>query len=401
MRGVTLRAMFLMAVGHSGDVDLAVALEEVFASTDRGLDGHRPIGGLLFVSDDTDPRPIVAAVRQRYPGIALAGCTAVGEMSSTLGLEEDSVALAVFAGDGFDVTVGLGLGVRDDPDAAAGAAVDDATRATSRSPRLAIAFSTVRGSDPALALDKLHAALGDDVPVVGGGAAPAIPQHGEPEPSVFAGDAVTTDGIVVLLLSGAVAFAFGVATGWRPVGPTGTVTRASSGWIDEIDGHPALEFYERYLGGGDPPLSSPLAVYEPGSATPYLRAPIATDRAVGRVGVFGHVPEGAGVQITVAATDEIFGGTRAALDRAIEGFPPGATRSAGLVFSCAVRKYILGMRTGREIEMARDALGPSVPIAGFYCAGEIAPIEASGTATRFHNETIVALALGSDDDIGA
>ena len=57
-------------------------------------------------------------------------------------------------------------------------------------------------------------------------------------------------------------------------------------------------------------------------------------------------------------------------------------------------KYLLGTRTKVESELAGEALGPSLPLAGFYCAGEIGPIGAA-TSTRFLNETFVAVLLGT------
>jgi len=100
------------------------------------------------------------------------------------------------------------------------------------------------------------------------------------------------------------------------------------------------------------------------------------------------------VQLSVAVTDEIFDGTKEALSTALERFPQGRAPDAALVFSCAIRKYLLGTQTGTEAELAREMLGPDVPFAGFYCFGEIAPV-ASVDETRFHNETIVAVLLGA------
>jgi hypothetical protein len=44
--------------------------------------------------------------------------------------------------------------------------------------------------------------------------------------------------------------------------------------------------------------------------------------------------------------------------------------------------------------MIRDLLGPSIPIAGMYCLGEIAPM-ASPDRTQFHNATMVSVLLGA------
>src|SRR3954467_6521894 len=107
--------MFRMAVGHSGDVDLDQVLRELFASTDAQLDGAHPVAGLLLSSWDQDHANLVAAVREHYPTMALAGSTTAGEMTSVLGFLEDSVALAVFASDTVEVTAGLGRRLREDP----------------------------------------------------------------------------------------------------------------------------------------------------------------------------------------------------------------------------------------------------------------------------------------------
>ena len=131
------------------------------------------------------------------------------------------------------------------------------------------------------------------------------------------------------------AFSFGVATGWRCVGPRATATRTSAEGVLEIDGRPALEFYERYLGTGQPPAANPLAVFEaPGSDSFYLRTPMTYDRDRGSISFFGAIPEGSSVQLTMAGTDEIVEGTRASIADALAGVyrrRPAGRRSALLL----------------------------------------------------------------------
>jgi len=156
----------------------------------------------------------------------------------------------------------------------------------------------------------------------------------------------------------------------------------------------------RYLGTAGPAIANPLAVFEtPESERFYLRTPVAYDAVSGRVTFFGAVPEGATVQITVAAPDEIFNGATASIADALATFPAGGTPEAALLYSCATRRYLLGTRAGREIELIRDALGPAVPIAGLYCMGEIAPMTPAGPAL-FHNATMVSVLLGEEPGVG-
>ncbi len=391
--------MFRMAVGHSDDIDVDIALASVFEECDAALDGLAPKAGLLLAAYDTDQQAVIDGVRQHYPGIELAGATSAGEMSSVHGFTEDSVVLALFAADGVDITSGLGTGLTADPGAATRQAVEDARSKTTLAPSLCIVMPTIGIVEAGVILEALRSALGPGVPILGGGAAPQDPAS-DPRSGVgvshqIAGDLVVEDAISILLFSGALAFSFGVHTGWRGVGPRASVTRVTADGAVEIDGRPAIEFYRRYLGTAGPAIANPLAVFErPDSDRFYLRTPVAYDEATGRVSFFGSVPEGATVQITVAAPDEIFDGARASIADALASFPAGHTPEAALVYSCATRRYLLGTRAGHEIEVVREAVGSATPIAGLYCMGEIAPLDAPD-ATQFHNATLVSILLGS------
>jgi hypothetical protein len=197
-----------------------------------------------------------------------------------------------------------------------------------------------------------------------------------------------------MVLSGELSFSTAVGTGLRPLGSQGTVTRSEFGQIYEIDGRPAHEFLSRYLDvTGPAAYGNPLAVFEAGATDFYLRA-IGVSDGSGSISVAGSVPVGARVQLATAATDDLLAGTSGALDAAVAAFPDGATVEAALVFSCAVRRFLLGTKTRREAELASSALGTELPLAGLYCFGEVGPI--AGTATsRYLNETFVTLLLGT------
>jgi len=389
--------MIRMAVGHSDDVDLESALETVFAECDAGLAGATPKAGLLMGASEVDHRALIDAVHARYPGIELAGSSSAGEMSSSLGFREDSVELALFAADGIDIVAGLGQNLAADPVAATRRAVEQAMAKTQLPPRLCIVLSTIGGAEPSAILDGLRTALGSGIPIIGGGAAPRDPMT-ETDGATsreFVGEVLASDAVAILLFAGAVAFSFGVETGWRGVGPRATITRASATTVYEIDGQPALEYYERYVGPGQPPIANPLAVFEePDGERFYLRTPVSYDRESRSIGFFGAVPEGATVQITMAAMDQVFEGAQASIRAAVAGFPAGSQPDAALLFACATRRFLLGTRAGREIDLVREVVGDALPVSGLYCMGEIAPM-ASVDHTRFHNATMVSVLLGS------
>jgi hypothetical protein len=386
--------MFRMAVGHSDDIDADIAARIIVDQCLETLGGVAPKAGLLFSAWETDHEAVLRCIQQRLPGIELIGSTSSGEISSEMGYQEDSITLALFASDDVDITGGMAGDLWDDVPAAAHSAVEQARAKTEKEPRLCIITPSAGGDMRAL-LDSLREELGPDVPVIGGGAAPRSNRHPTRESWQFFGNHAVRDAVPVLLFSGPLTYSFGTDAGWRPIGPRGRVTDVSGGVVRQIDGKPALSFYERYLGEGfQPAFATPLAVFDAGSERFYLRAPVHHDPDTGAVTVSGDVQEGAEVQLTTAATDEIFDGARSALTQAIDQFPGTGKPEAALIFSCAIRKYLLGTRTGTEYDIAQEMLGIGVPVCGFYSFGEIAPLDEGGE-TRYHNETMVALLLGT------
>lgn len=391
--------MFRMAVGHSDDIDLDAALATVFDECDTALEGATPKAGFLLANWEADHAAIVRAVNDRYPGIELVGSSTTGEMSSELGFVEDSIALALFASDIVDVTVGLGRDLAKDARAAGRDAVQDARSRTQLPPALCVIFPTIGVADPYDVLEGLRDELGPGVPILGGGASPRDPVA---DPAATMGKQlvhgeVVDGGVAILLFSGPLAYSYGVDTGWRGVGPRAVVSSIVDGRVHEIDGRPAIEFFDRYLGTAStaPPIANPLAVFDSPTATDfYLRTATFLDRSNGDVSTFGPIPEGVTVQLTVAATDQIVEGVRSSVSEALRTFPAGSVPDGALVYSCATRRFLLGTRTSREIELMRDLVGREVPIAGFYCLGEFAPL-GSGEASRFHNATLVSVLLGS------
>jgi hypothetical protein len=385
-----------MAVGHSDDIDPEAAVATVVAECERALDGVRPTAGLLFLTYDADPTPFVSGVRAAYPDIDLVGSTSIGEMSSTIGFREDSLTLALFASDTVDIVAGGATGVATDPLGAARRAIAQARAKSNAEPRLCLTLPSVAVGDPTPLLEELRRELGDDVLVFGGGSGPRL-GSGPSMARQFFDDEILQDAVTVLLFCGPVTSSFGIENGWRPVGRTGIVTDASGFTIRTIDDEPAIAFFERYLGhGAKPTAANPLAVFDGDSERFHLRVAIGTDPATGAIEAAGDVSVGARVQLAVAVIEDVFDGTRSSVQQALKMFPSTSSAEAALVFSCAIRKWVLGTRTGMELDITRQELGPGVPIAGLYCYGEIAPLDAGGTA--FHNETFVTVLLGETEE---
>jgi hypothetical protein len=386
--------MLTMAVGQGDDVDPADAIATAIEQCRTALGAQAPQAGILFSAFDSFDPAILATVADAFPTATVMGTTSAAEISSVNGYLEDSITLALFASDTVDISAGLGSGLSTDVDAACRSAVSQALAATQREPRICVVLTEGFAADPQRTLDAMARALPDGVTMVGGTSAGRDFSASRPS-FQFCADRVSDDGVAVLLFSGPIVHATALGTGWRTLGATATVTRSESGVVHEIDGQPAITFLARYLDvTGPASFGNPLAVVEAGGDESYLRAVAGTDPVSGSVFVAGTIPVGAVVQLTTADTEEILAGAEAALRRAAADFPAGARPEAALIFSCAVRRYLLGSRTGVEADLARVVYGPSLPIAGLYCFGEIGPVR--GTASsRFFNETFTTLLLGT------
>jgi hypothetical protein len=386
--------MLTMAVGTSDDVDPADAIAGAIRQCRAALGGLRPQAGLLFTAFDSFAPASLAAVREAFPGVSIMGTTSAAEISSPGGYQEDSLTLALFASDDVDITAGVGSGLGIDVEAACQMAARQALAGTKRQPKIAVVLAEGFVVDPQLTLDAMARALPEGVTIVGGTSArrdfvTVTPTY------QFCDDVVATDGVAILLFSGPIAFSAAVGTGWRTIGARGTVTSSDYGAVHEIDGRPAIEFLARYLDvTGAASYGNPLAVIEADGAESYLRAIQGSDPASGSVLLAGSIPVGASVQLTTADIDEILAGTKAALAQSAADFPKGSSPQAALIFSCAVRKFVLGSRTRVEAELARAQHEPSMPLAGMYCFGEMGPIRGTPTS-RFLNETFVTVLLGT------
>jgi len=249
------------------------------------------------------------------------------------------------------------------------------------------------GANGQRAIEALRAELPAGVLIVGG-AAGRNEIGGNATTYQVCNDAVSDTGIAIMLMAGPLAFSTSVGMGWRILGPQGVVTTSEYGVIRTIDGRPAVDWVGSYLDlNSGRTAGNPLAIKDAGSDDWYLRVVLRADDDGGLL-IPGAVPVGATVQLTTTNPDDMLDATYEAVERARAAFPGTDDPSAALIFSCAVRKYLLGTRTAKEVETAQELLPASMGIAGMYCMGEVAPTGA-GRDSHFLNETFVTLLLGS------
>lgn len=212
--------------------------------------------------------------------------------------------------------------------------------------------------------------------------------------ALYLGNQVHHSGAITLALTGNIEIDAIVAQGCRPVGEPLFVTSAHENLIREIDGHAPrdvlAELFER-LGPSDRELFSQslflgLAMrtdsteFVPGDFL--IRNILGMDPQSGALWVNAHVPANSVVQFhlrdaTTSAVD---------LERALMTYrasPLFSPPSGALLFSCAGRGIGLYGQADHDSNAFRRLIA-DVPIGGFFCGGEIGPVQNS---TYLHGYT--------------
>lgn len=186
----------------------------------------------------------------------------------------------------------------------------------------------------------------------------------------------------------------GAGTGWDRFGPERRVTRADGNVLWELDGRPALDLYDAYLGplAAEMPASGlrfPLGVRAPGQDYELVRTLLAIDREAGTMTFAGDVPEGATARLMRANPDRLVDGAIDGARRAADAL--GTAPELALLVSCVGRRWTMGQRIEEEVEEAAGALG-GAPTAGFYAYGELASA-GGGARCELHNQTMTVTAF--------
>ncbi len=203
----------------------------------------------------------------------------------------------------------------------------------------------------------------------------------------------------------AIKIGHGSAGGWDIFGPRRQVTRSAGNVLFELDGEPALDLYERYLGPEDSKglpgsaLLFPIQVYDaeqPDSAV--VRTVLAIDHQSRSMTFAGDVPQGWTAQLMRGNFDRLAEGAADAARQARAGINVADVEPGfSILVSCIGRRLLMGQRTSDETEAAGAELGPHSLRLGFYSYGEISPHAKSGIC-ELHNQTMTVTSFA---EVGA
>jgi len=334
-------------------------------------------------------------LREMYPSAHIMGCSTGGQINNNDVGDDEIVAAAVT----LDATR-LKLCCEDITDPQRSRDYGEALGRGLYAPDLVSVFVlsdglNVNGSELVAGLCK---AIGPRVPLTGGLAGDGASFK---ETLVGADCAPRPRAIAAIGFYGpAIRVGHGSAGGWDLFGPRRQVTKSVGNVLFELDGEPALDLYERYLGPEESeglPSSAllfPIQVYDlqqPDSAV--VRTVLAIDRAARSMTFAGDIPQGWTAQLMRGNLDRLADGAadaarqaRSALDAA------DSDERFSILVSCIGRRLLMGQRTIDEVEAAGAELGPGTLRLGFYSYGEIAPHAKSGHC-ELHNQTMTVTTL--------
>jgi hypothetical protein len=329
-------------------------------------------------------------LRQMFPAAHILGCSTGGQINNNDISDDEIVAAAI----GFDATT-LQLVCHDITDSQQSRHCGEAIgRALSREDLAGIFVLSdglnVNGSE---LVNGLVAAIGPNIPLTGGLAGDGA----DFTETLVGGNCIPRARTVVGIgfYGSAIRIGHGSAGGWDLFGPRRQVTKSTGNVLFELDGQPALDLYERYLGPEDSKglpgsaLLFPIQVHDcehPDSAV--VRTVLAVDQEARSMTFAGDVPQGWIAQLMHGKFDRLAEGAADAARQARASLDADAgDHQFSILVSCIGRRLLMGQRTSDETEAAGAELGAHTLKIGFYSYGEISPHAKSGVC-ELHNQTM-------------
>jgi hypothetical protein len=359
----------------------------------------------MFASIGYDQRSLLRAVREATGGAPLTGCSAEGTIDGEEADESGfSVVVTTITSDDLHWTNGLARGLEDDARAVGQQVAKDLL------PDLAtdtIGLFVFPDGLITLTLESFFAGLEENLstllflPLWGGGAGNNLDTVGPTYQ--YCDDEVISGGISYALLSGKAQASWAISHGLVPIGGERIVTRSKGNVIYEIDDKPAVEVLKEYLPEQALTEERDWMRYAISLALCFrapsymkdeeyvVRGVPAVKMADGSIFVQTEVPEGTSIWFSSRDKEKITTGFDR-MARQIKEQLGGEKPKLIFQFECATRGKMMFREKEKLkiLDQFRQSVGPDVPWAGYYCAGEIGPVEEHNLR---HLYTSVVLAL--------
>lgn len=354
---------------------------------------------VIYCSEGYAIDEVVAKIRSRSPETALHGGTSCLGAMTQLGLaSEDGQGLAMLGIADSLGSYGVGVSaIGDDPTKAAEEAIEEALRQADcpgEVPAM-VWLTAAPGSEEAL-IQGIGNILGEDVPVAGGSSADNSVSGGWKQ---IANDGVFDNSIVVTALFPSTDVLFAFHSGYEPTEAKGIITKAggfvatdnkgiatetSKRLLIEIDGRPAAEVYNDWIGGGIAAqvdtggnILQQTTLHPLGRVAGYIgdvpyyqlsHPESVTDD--GAITMFSDIGKGDEIVLMQGTLDSLISRAgRVAVSALETNMTDAGGISGALIVYCAGCMLTVGERLDEVVESFRSAL-PGVPFLGTFTFGE-------------------------------
>lgn len=330
---------------------------------------------LVFASSDARAHPrAFADLRLSYPRSHIIGCSATGAILGAEARDRSmSVAVVRFAYTEL-ASAQVALGTSRDGESAGRALARELARSDLRA---LLVFSSAPAIPGEAVVRGLRAGVGDDVVIAGGVAAGGA--RGEYSWILARGTLARQAVAAVGFYGDHVIVGHGASVGWDDIGPARSVTRSQGGVLLELDGRPALDWYQEALGASKGvPGHLPVALLDPDD-TRRWRVVMGLDERQRSLTLAGGIPPDSRAQLVRSAAGRVAESAAEAAARAREAAGRTGPNALGLMLSNTLRHMTLGEGAAQELASASEALG-AVRLVGCYARGAISSAERDESA---------------------
>lgn len=366
----------------------------------KNLGGEKPEIIFAFSSVKYNQDDVLRGLREVFQDAYIVGGSAAGEIVSGSTIF-DGVNVFAIASDAIKFSVGYGIDIsKDSFKAGAMAALSVIENNKGVKPTIFIAlFDGLTGNGTEI-VSGIKSVLGIDFPIIGGSLGD---DYLFKKTYGYYNDKVLTDTAIGIGLSGDFTYGFGVNHGWEPVGLRFKVTKSEGILVKEINGKPALYFYEDYFNKNTEDFIKesiarticgyPLGVEINKGEDFLIREPLFVNKR-GEISFTSSIPTGSYIRLMIGDRDKVIQSAKKAAQTALEQLNRQLPKFA-LVFNSAARNNLLGMRFREENLAVQNAIGLQTPMFGFYTYGEVGPLLGKkGTTAYFHNGALGLLLVG-------
>jgi len=333
-------------------------------------------------------------LRTLYPNARIIGCSTGGQIQ-TDDVGDDMVAGIALSFDATKIKSAIETIAGPESSRTCGEAIGRALQADDLSGIFVLSDGlNVNGSHLVAGITGV---IGDRVPLTGGLAGDGALF----EQTLVGADCAPRSHTIAALgfYGSAIRIGHGSAGGWDVFGPRRRINRSYGNILHELDGEPALDLYERYLGDDSKGLPGsallfPLQISHPERPDHELvRTVLSVDRAARSMTFAGDVPQGWNARLMRGNFDRLAAGAAdAARLSQLRATDRGESDQVAILVSCIGRRLLMGQRVTDEVEAAGAELGARTSRLGFYSYGEISPHAVSGHC-ELHNQTMTVTAI--------